>query len=285
MRPNSVTDKSFEFAATAKQKLTTFYNKASGERSSGANVHPKLDIHAVMKDVYIAIHDSMKLLLEQSVRCLFSSAAHSVLSCRYRNRVILQIFLEGTSMKHFNPSDFSSTIPSTAPSRPMSAPSELASVSRTSSGFVLPAAVSFESFVTDETQSEPSHSSSALSHGLGIIDTTDVSSSVMSSASDVPAPNEMLLRRDIPSPSRFDSLFPLRANMRSMRASSLWSLDALRDQGRIKFLSDFLLMFIREDFKLNSSNLFASRFVYFVAFTLKIFTHFNLHVCFLPEQH
>jgi hypothetical protein len=101
----------------------------------------------------------------------------------------------------------------------------------------------------------------------------------------MPAPNEMLSRRDIPSPARFDSLFPLRANMRSMRASSLWSLDALRDQGRIRFLSDFLLMFIREDFKLNSSNLFASRFVYFVAFTLKIFTHFNLHVCFLPEQH
>jgi hypothetical protein len=187
-------------------------------------------------------------------------------------------------MNQFNPSDFSSTIPSGAPSRPMSAPSEPASISRTHSA-AWPAAVSFEICVADDSQSEPIHSSSALSHGSDTLDSSGVSSSAMSSASDLPAPNETLLSRNVSSPARLDSLFPLRATMRSMRVSSLWSLDSLRDQGKIRFLSDFLLMFIREDFKLNSSNLFASRFVYSLPCSLKIFTLFNLQVCFVPEQH
>jgi hypothetical protein len=250
-RRGSVTKQSQEAAANAKDILGRQYTKQQG------NTLLKLD-DKVVKNVYVAIHDSMKLLLEQSVHCLFSSSSHTVLSSRYRNRVILQIFLEGTNMNQSYPSEFCTTQAFVSPSRPMSAPSDLSSSSK--SGVAsLPTRISYDFCVSDETQSSSSNYAAESSRAPAMLDTTSSSSSsTLLNKSDESAPNEMLFSRGAQTrSSKFDSLAPLRAL--SMRSSSLCSLDTLRDQGNIRFLTDFLLMFIREDFNLNSSNLFATR--------------------------
>jgi hypothetical protein len=54
--------------------------------------------------------------------------------------------------------------------------------------------------------------------------------------------------------------------------------DTLQDQGFVKFLIDFVIMYIREDFKLNAGDLFASRYVARPSFP-KIFLLFVVTCC------
>jgi hypothetical protein len=81
------------------------------------------------------------------------------------------------------------------------------------------------------------------------LDSTSSSASNISSSS----LENLLFSRDVKTTSRRE--------LTSIKRASLGSIDALRDQGNIKYLIDFILLFIREDFKLNASNLFATRCV------------------------
>ncbi len=264
-RRMSVTSKqSMDATANTKQVLENRYSK-----QAISETHLKLQRNT--KNVYTAIHCSLKLLLDQSMHCLFVSSTHDVLSCRYRNRVILQIFLEGTNMNQSDSSEFSfgSTQVSSASTRSLSSP--VATVlKRSQSAFASVPSVSLEFFVSDETNSLPSVPLSLLSENSTSSDSVIPPPFITPSSSEDSiqlVANEMMFSRGASVPdekksihdSQSDSLPPLLTPV--MRPASLRSLETLCDQGNIKFLTDFMLMYIREDFRLNNSNLFASRLV------------------------
>lgn len=275
-RRGSITHKSKEVAANAKQKLENHYHKPHGE------THLKLNSRETTKNVYTAIHCSLKLLLDQSVHCLFLSSSHDVLSCRYRNRVILQIFLEGTNMNQWDVSEFSSSLTqvSIASTSSLSSHASVDLMKRTLSGSSSVPSVSYDFFICDETKSLPNQTPSIVSEASTSLDTSMSSPSLEAVADIQPNSNELMFSRGTQRAANGTSIrddlsnsLPLR-RAPDFRPMSLRSLDTLRDQGNIKFLTDFMLMYIREDFRLNSSNMFASRFVIVCFLALKI-VHLN----------
>jgi hypothetical protein len=260
----SVTSKqSMDATANAKQLLENRYSK-----QAPSEAHFKL--HRNTKNIYIAIHCSLKLLLDQSVHCLFVSSSHDVLSCRYRNRIILQIFLEGTNMNQYDSSEFSfgSTQVSSNYTPSLSSPVVANDLKRSQSAFASVPSVSLDFFVSDEAYSVTNPPASLLSQASTSIDSVIPPPFITPSPSEediTPVANEMMLSRGASGSnekkfsrdSQSDPLLPLRAPV--SRPALLRSLETLCDQGNIKFLTDFMLMYIREDFRLNSSNLFASR--------------------------
>jgi hypothetical protein len=286
-RRGSITNRSKEVAANTKQKLESHYHKPHGE------THLKLNSRETTKNVYTAIHCSLKLLLDQSVHCLFLSSSHDVLSCRYRNRVILQIFLEGTNMNQWDVSEFSSNSAQVSIASTLSLSSNTSAdlIKRNKSSFSSVPSVSYEFFICDETQSLPNPTPSILSEASTSLDASVPFPSTepsLEAVTDI-QPNEMMFSRGTPKAAetsiRDDSSNPLPLRRApDFRPASLRSLDTLIDQGNIKFLTDFVLMYIREDFRLNSSNMFASRFVFvlFLLFSAIKIVDFN---CSEPTRH
>jgi len=278
----SITMNSVNAAANAKQMLEKQYNGPQGERGSRLSMTekktsagPRVD-PVVTKNVLTAIHETLKLLLDQTAHCMFSPSTHEVLSCHLRNKAILQIFLEGARLNQSDPSNFTND----------SAPPSAAST-RTSS---------LNSSATDATAALPNLSDAVasellLSRGAALssdkplqratsLDSSSLASSTNSTASDdhvFSAPTEMLLSRGARNSLPGDSAMTLSSSVvgasidvvasgGSLGASSERSWDAWRTQGNIKFLTEFMIKFIRENFSMNASNLFASRCVSLLPF-------------------
>jgi hypothetical protein len=256
----AVTRESKDAVASTKQRLEGWYKKPQSELSSRSiNIPQHSDVSKkvyssihVTKSIYSAIHDTLTLLLEQSVHCLFLSSPHDIVSGRFRNRVILQIFLEGTNMNQLDQGVFSTTQSSTASSRPPS--SDNAASASGSVSTSLPPIINELTAFSDSESSSHNQQTDPITPAFDstIHDSTNSSASTISASS---PESLMLFSRGASTTSRRDS-----AQQRTpVKRSSLGSIDALRDQGNIKYLIDFIMLFIREDFKLNASNLFATR--------------------------
>jgi len=248
-----------DFAASnAKQMVENRYNKP--------NVETHLNDRETTKNVYFAIHCSLKSLLDQSVHCLFLSSSHDLLSCRYRNRVILQIFLEGTSM---NESDCSEFTQSTATSiRGLSSNADGSIRPQSASLSPIPS-VSDQDSVIDETSPMSSHPSSVISQASTLPDPANLFSSLESSSSVDSIQPASKNEPSVSLKAQNHTVSPTRSHSRPSSLMSSRSLDSLCDQGNIKFLTDFMLLYIKEDYRLNASNLFASRYFFFCRYDFR----------------
>ena len=340
----SITMNSVQAAANAKQMLEKQYGergsrlsvteKRSGRSSTviGGRVDP-----AVTKNVLAAVHETLKLLLDQSMHCMFSPSIHDVLSCHYRNKVILQIFLEGARLNQSDPSNFTNDSAQASAGSirqssllSASAPSDSAIVLKSDVPNLIPPSFEIEivptigmlpsvsSDLTDVVASELLLSRGApksldVARRTSSADSISLAGSTASFASDdvvQSAPSDMLLSRGARGPSDLllsrgarnsitgdsvtasvslgTSQASLGTSQASLGTSSERSWDAWRTQGNIKFLTEFMIMFIRENFSMNASNLFASRYcLHFhplaITFTLSHFCSFTpqlrLHLC------
>ncbi len=147
---------------------------------------------------------------------------------------------------------FSTTQSSTASSRPPSSDNAASALSTTST--FLPHTINELTAFSDTESSSHNQQTDPIPTAFDstLLDSTSSSASNISASS---PESLMLFSRSASMTSRRDS-----AQQRTpVKRSSLGSIDALRDQGNIKYLIDFIMLFIREDFKLNASNLFATR--------------------------